>query len=173
MNRLLQGVMAFIPIAWMVLIYYVNSVTMLSEINIAIASMLFFLPLILTAATVRCMKIFDKERIDSAKEIVLADHEFLPVYLGYFFVAVSITNMHTMILVFGIIYMFIYLSQHQYFNPVLLIAGYHFYHVKTKNETRVFIICKGHVIKNCSYIEKRYVYRINNTTFLAMEDSDV
>lgn len=173
MNRLLQGVMAAVPIAWMGLIYYVNNRSMLDVINISIAFTLFVLPVALTAVTVICMKCFDKECLDDIEEVMLADHEFLPVYLGYFFVAVSITNLHTMMLVFGIIYMFTYLSQNQYFNPILLIAGYHFYHVMTKSGTRIFIICKGHVIKHCSYIEKRYVYRISDTTFLAMEDSDV
>ena len=79
------------------------------------------------------------------KEFSLADNEFLPVYLGYFFVSLSIADCYTMAAVYVLVFIFTYLSQTQYFNPVYLLFGYHYYHVLTPKGTNVFVIKKGEV----------------------------
>ena len=100
------------------------------------------------------------------KEISLADNSFLPVYLGYFFVSLSIGDIETMTLIYLLIFVFTYKSQTQYFNPAFLLMGYHFYDVSTKQGTRIFVIHKGAVIKNPNQILFENLKRINDTTFI-------
>lgn len=65
-------------------------------------------------------------------EVENANNAFLPSYLGYFFVALSVTNFNTLIL-FSLFYLFFtFLSQTLYFNPLFLLFGYHFYNISTK-----------------------------------------
>ena len=52
------------------------------------------------------------------KEIEQANNAFLPSYLGYFFVALSVPYCDTLIFVFGILFIFTFLSQTLYFNPL-------------------------------------------------------
>jgi len=96
----------------------------------------------------------------------LADNEFLPVYLGYFFVSLSITNWYTMATIYFLVFIFTYLSQTQYFNPIYLLFGYHYYHILTTQGTRVFVIKKGKVIRNKKNIFFEHLRRINDTTFI-------
>jgi hypothetical protein len=75
-------------------------------------------------------------------EIGYANNNFLPSYLGYFFVALSIPNVETLLFVYGILAAFTFLSQALYFNPLFLVFGYQFYNLKTKNGAEVFLISK-------------------------------
>jgi hypothetical protein len=52
-----------------------------------------------------------------------ANNSFLPSYLGYFFVALSIGNWETLVFVYAVLFTFTFLSQALYFNPLLLIFG--------------------------------------------------
>lgn len=102
-------------------------------------------------------------------ESTLADNEFLPVYLGYFFVALSVPDNLTMLFLYIIVFIFTYLSQTQYFNPLYLLFGYHYYHVVTNQGTHVFIIARRDVIRNRKDISFAQLKRINNTTYLAIK----
>ena len=63
----------------------------------------------------------------NCKEFNLADGEFLPIYLGYFFVSVGVSEHFTMAVVYLIVFVFTFLSQTQYYNPIYLLFGYHYY----------------------------------------------
>ena len=62
----------------------------------------------------------------NCKEFNLADGEFLPIYLGYFFVSVGVSEHFTMAVVYLIVFVFTFLSQTQYYNPIYLLFGYHY-----------------------------------------------
>lgn len=96
----------------------------------------------------------------------MADNEFLSVYLGYFFVSLSISNNYTMTALYMIVFVFTFLSQTQYFNPAYLLLGYHYYHVSTQNGTSFFVIKYGKVIRNIDAMELKNLRRINDTTFI-------
>ena len=102
------------------------------------------------------------------KEIELANNSFLPSYLGYFFVALSVPNFETLIFVFGILLLFTFLSQTLYFNPMFLLFGYHFFYLTTHNDIRVFLITKKK-LKNPSTINFPSLRRINDFTFIDTE----
>lgn len=105
---------------------------------------------------------FEKGQITSIEH---ANNSFLPSYLGYFFVALSVTNWESLWFVYGVLFVFTFLSQALYFNPLFLLFGFSFYNVTTKNNAVVFLISR------CSYKTPIDViipnaYRINNYTFI-------
>ena len=99
------------------------------------------------------------------KAIELANNSFLPSYIGYFFVALSIPNFITLFFVFLILFTFTFLSQTLYFNPLFLLFGYHFFYLTTHNEIRVFLITKKK-LKNPNSINFPSLRRINDFTFI-------
>lgn len=98
-------------------------------------------------------------------EVEQADGSFLPSYLGYFFVALSIGDLTTFCYVFAVIWLFTYVSQTYYFNPVFLLLGYHFYFVTCEDGTRIFMITKQSM-KNYKNLAFEKLNRINDFTFL-------
>ena len=102
--------------------------------------------------------------------LLLCSKAFLPVYLGYFFVALSINNLTTLCYIYAIVFVFTFVTQAQYFNPAFLLFGYHFYHVTTMRSTKVFVIAKGTVIRNEQYVGFDKLRRINNTTYISGKD---
>lgn len=105
---------------------------------------------------------FKKGEIDSIEH---ANNSFLPSYLGYFFVALSVGNWETLWFVYGVLFIFTFLSQALYFNPLFLIFGYEFYNVKTKNGTAIFLISRQKY-KTPNDINISTAFRINNYTFI-------
>lgn len=102
---------------------------------------------------------------DEVASIEHANNSFLPSYLGYFFVALSVANWETLGFVYGVLFVFTFLSQALYFNPLFLIFGYEFYNISTKNGTAVFLISRNRY-KKPSEVIIQTAYRINNYTFI-------
>jgi uncharacterized membrane protein len=98
-------------------------------------------------------------------EVEQANNAFLPSYLGYFFVALSIPYFETLIFIFLILFLFTFYSQTLYFNPLFLLFGYHFYYLTTVNKTKVFIITRKS-LKNPDDINLPELRRINDFTFI-------
>lgn len=108
----------------------------------------------------------EKENNNSViKEVELANNAFLPSYLGYFFVALSIPLYETLIFIFIILFIFTFFSQSLYFNPLFLLFGYQFYYLTTSNNVRIFLITKKS-FKNPNEINLPHLKRINDFTFL-------
>ncbi|WP_181150140.1 hypothetical protein [Photorhabdus hindustanensis] len=105
---------------------------------------------------------FKKGEVESIEH---ANNSFLPSYLGYFFVALSVGNWEALAFVYGVLFIFTFLSQALYFNPLFLIFGYEFYNIKTKNGTVIFLISR-HKYKSPSNIKISTAYRVNNYTFI-------
>ncbi len=128
-------------------------------------------PIFLTYLSVLLSKKLDDDSIESENgesvihEVELANNAYLPSYLGYFFVALSIDNCGTMIFIFFIIFTFTYLSQSLYFNPILLILGYHFYYLTTITNIKIFMISRRNY-KNPKSLHFLHLKRINNFTFI-------
>lgn len=127
----------------------------------------FFVPLFLTGLSIFVSSRLGKDGFKKGcvESIEHANNSFLPSYLGYFFVALSIGNWETLWFVYGVLFIFTYLSQALYFNPLFLIFGYEFYNIKTKNGTTVFLISR-HQYKKPDEIDISVAYRINNYTFI-------
>ena len=104
----------------------------------------------------------------SISAIEPANDSFLPSYLGYFFVALSVPNIKVFIFVFCIIFVFIYYSRVSYFNPVFFLLGFNFYYVTNIRNIKILLITKRQ-IRNHKNTEFDNLKRINNYTFIDME----
>lgn len=167
MNLLFKLLLTINATSWFLIIYAVKE-----KISIfSIPCVIFHIVLILTVVflswiSLLISKCFDKEILDSCAELSLADNEFLSVYLGYFFVSLSVPDGYTMSVVYLLVFIFTFLSQTQYFNPIYLLFGYHYYHIQTPKGTKVFAIVRGRVIRNKDNLQLINLRRINNTTFI-------
>jgi len=130
----------------------------------------FLIPVLLTLISLFIANALDSDSMKAGdiKEIEQANNAFLPSYLGYFFVALSIPYFETLIFIFAILFVFTFLSQTLYFNPLFLIFGYHFYYLTTDNNIKIFIITKKK-LKNPNELSFSQLSRINNFTFIDKE----
>lgn len=128
--------------------------------------LLLIVPIVISLMTIGIAKFIEPEQLNTCKELSLADRDFLPTYLGYFFVSLSINDNITMIILYAIVFIFTFLSQTQYFNPVFLLFGYHYYYITTSQDTKIFVIARGRVIRNKENIDFQNLRRINDTTFI-------
>lgn len=123
-------------------------------------------PLLLTVISLLTKNLLsDIEIEESPISLEDATNSFLPSYLGYFFVSLSINTDKTFWWIFFILFTFIYLSQSIYFNPILLLFNYHFYNVTTANNKKVFLIMKTPLSDKDDVIGLR-LKAINNFTFI-------
>jgi hypothetical protein len=147
----------------------------LTSIPNYISYLIFFLtPVLLTLLSLPISKKLDGDNLEQTSgksriiEVEQANNSFLPSYLGYFFVALSISNSETLIFVFAILFIFTFFSQTLYFNPLFLLFGYHFYNLTTTNKVKIFLITKK-ILKDPSTINLPTLNRINNFTFIDNE----
>lgn len=152
---------------WMVAVYIIKcGKSVLGVPYLVAVGLLLLIPIILSLITIWIAKLIEQEELVKCQEFGLADNEFLPTYLGYFFVSLSVGNDITMAVMYIIVFIFTFLSQTQYFNPIFLLFGYHYYHILTPNGSRVFVITHGPVIRNKEHINFKNLRRINDTTYI-------
>lgn len=127
------------------------------------------IPIILTILSFLIAITLPKDNLqrNSVMEIELANNNFLPTYLGYFFVSLGVNDIPTLVVVFFIIYIFTFLSQTLYFNPIFLLFGYHFYFVKTSANIKIFLITKRK-LKTPGNDNFNNLRRINDYTFIEL-----
>lgn len=107
-------------------------------------------------------------------EIVSVEHannSFLPSYLGYFFVALSITSWSALFFVYAVLFIFTFMSQALYFNPLFLLFRYEFYNIKNKSGASIFLISR-HKYKTPKEINIPVAFRINNYTFIERKNDE-
>ncbi len=129
------------------------------------------LPVLLTYLSLLLSKGLSKSSMEAhngksvVKEIEHANNAYLPSYLGYFFVALSVPFDDTLIFVYVILFVFTFLSQTLYFNPLFLIFRYHFYYLTTTKDVKIFMITRK-VLKDPAAIDFPSLQRINDFTFI-------
>lgn len=107
----------------------------------------------------------DKFKQNEFVEVQYANNRFLPSYLGYFFVALSINSVETLFFVYSVLFVFTYKSQALYFNPIFLLFGYSFYSIKDVSGKTIFLITKDK-IKSPGGFSCEKAYWINDFTFI-------
>lgn len=167
MNLLFRFLLTLNATSWMVVVYALKDKWSYKSIPVwGVALLILCIPVLLSAFSIRIASKLGCDSIYGCSECSLADHEFLPVYLGYFFISLSVPDCLTMIFLYAIVFVFTFISQTQYFNPIFLLFGYHYYHVLTPQGTKVFIIARGKVIRNKDYMTFDNLRRINDTTYI-------
>lgn len=167
MNFLFRFLLTLNATLWMIVVYALKAEWTYQSIPAwGIALLILCIPILLSALSIGIASKLGSDSIHGCSECSLADQEFLPVYLGYFFISLSVPDDITMLFLYIIVFVFTFISQTQYFNPIFLLFGYHYYHVLTPQGTKVFIIARGKVIRNKSYLAFDNLRRINDTTYI-------
>ncbi|GEL12345.1 hypothetical protein SAMN05192550_3284 [Flavobacterium glycines] len=175
MNYIYRLLLTFNATSLILVIFLIKEETTLNSLHEKLNSLpnyvsyliYFFVPIVLTYISLYISKFLGNSNISKGSiiEVENANNAFLPSYLGYFFVALSVNNSETLIFVFAILFVFTFLSQTLYFNPLFLIFGYHFYNISTNNKAKLFVITKNEINK-VDDIEFTQLKRINNFTFI-------
>lgn len=105
-------------------------------------------------------------------EIKPVNNEYLPIYLGYIFVSLSIPNPDSgqidaalLAIIYLMICLFVTCSKSLCFNPMFVIFGYGYYLVNTASNTKVFVITKRKIGKNSSNISFPHLRKINEIVY--------
>ena len=165
---LLKILLSLNATSWMAIIYIIKEGWTIGDIpNHMFDILLLLLPIFFSWLSLILIRFLGTESpVNNCQDFELADGEFLPVYLGYFFVSVGVSEHYTMAIVYLIVLIFTFISQTQYFNPIYIIFGYHYYHVTTESGTKIFVIKKGKVIRNIKDLRFDHLHRLNDSTFL-------
>lgn len=170
MRSLYRFVLTLNATFWMIVAYGISKQWSFMKFPVWVSGIfLLLIPALLSLLSIFMAKGLGNDSLKSCQECSLADNEFIPTYLGYFFVSLSTSDNVTMIFMYMIVFMFTWLSQTQYFNPLYLLFGYHYYHVLTEQGTRIFVIVSGPVIRNKKDMSFGHLKRINDTTYLVMK----
>ncbi|WP_162982948.1 hypothetical protein [Helicobacter sp. L8] len=116
------------------------------------------------------------DEMRAVEMVEVAEPKYIPVYIAYFVIAVSLENCLIFIVVFALIYLLILKGKFSYFNPYLLFFGYHFYEISidsnklqgqgTYAKFKVFLISKRKLKTTMQYKE---LIRLNDFVFLDKE----
>lgn len=167
MNFLFKLLLTFNATSWMLVVYGIKEEWTWGCVpRIVVGIVLLMIPVMLSLISIVLAGCLSKDTLNCCQDYSLADNEFLSTYLGYFFVSLSVTDNTTMVFMYIIVFTFTFLSQTQYFNPIYLLFGYHFYHVQTPKGTKIFVIAKGPVRRSKNQIYFSELRRINDTTYL-------
>lgn len=133
-------------------------------------SILFSLLIIvlLTKILIVALKLLETDDLKGVEEVEQVNNSFLPTYLGYFFIALSINNARILFWIYFIVFIFTFISSSLYFNPLFLLWGYNFYNITTKNQVKIFLITKKN-IRDPKQVSFEKIKRINNFTYIDME----
>lgn len=175
MNFLYRLLLTFNATSLIIVVFLVKEQVLINEIDCRLVNLpnyvsyiLYFLvPVALTYLSLLIGRFLSKDNIKEASilSIEQANNAFLPSYLGYFFVALSVPYVETLIFVFAILFIFTFLSQTLYFNPLFLLFDYHFYYLNTTNNVQLFVITRKE-LKDPKSIKIEQLRRINNFTFI-------
>lgn len=166
LNFLFRMLLSFSAISWMFAVYIVKTHTSffcLPAILVALACI--GILIFIAALTLQLTKILEKDEMENCTTFNLVDNEFLPVYLGYFFVALSINDLYTLVFTYVMIGVLITLLD-AYFNPLFILLGYHYYQVTTSTNTQLFLICKSSE-RNPQNVTFKDLRRLNNRTYIS------
>ncbi|USS90800.1 hypothetical protein [Fructilactobacillus carniphilus] len=111
------------------------------------------------------------EIVGKVKSIDLIDNSFIPVYLGYFFVAMNATHFLEMLCFYFLIFIFVFFSGIEYFNPIFILFNYHMYKIQTANNvTAIFILNTRNVIRKTEDLKNISLLRINNLSYIGCKN---
>lgn len=164
-------------------VYFIKTSTHLWQsgsqgLNVVLDLFVFLgLPLLLSFLSLLWIKSQAADSIaNKVNEISPVNNDYLPVYLGYIFVSLSIPADTTgdidwisLSVVYCLVCLFVTFSKSLCFNPMFILFGYGYYKVKTSNNVKVFVITKREIRKNENEISFSNLRKINELVYLDVE----
>ncbi|HAV5323045.1 TPA: hypothetical protein JI037_03290 [Acinetobacter baumannii] len=124
-------------------------------------------------------KFLDQDVIEriKVKEFEQANDFYLPIYLGYAFVAISLPTLKSFLLFFVLMLVVLARTRFFYFNPIFLMLGYKFYFIKQIDDSKVLVISKKEIktldelFENSNGDIQDYITitKVNEYTFLILD----
>lgn len=157
---------------------FVPFVTESVDLNYILSYVIFFgIPLLFSGVCILLPKLVCAvdSLNSSVQKVSSANKEYLPVYLSYFFVSLSIpgdqSEMSWAVLsvMFLIIWIFTSLTKTYYFNPLLLLFGYKFYNVTSHNGIELFVISNRTIRKDETNITFPRLRKITEYVYLEIK----
>ncbi len=165
-KMLFRVFLAFSSTMWMIIIYAIKTQYIVFGWPRILCAIIYIGLGIVTAMIVLALtQALEKDELLKCTEFSLADNEFVSVYFGYFFVALSVPDKYTLFFVYVMVLALIIMTN-VYFNPVFILFGYHYYIVVTAEGSAMFLICKS-VERNAKNVELTDLRRINNRTYIS------
>lgn len=163
---LFRVLLSFSATSWMLAVYLIKTHTSFLGLPMIVAALIYIIILSLIAfIALQLTRRLEKDEVVECLTFDLADNEFLPVYLGYFFVALSINDIFTLLFIYAMVWALTALLN-TYFNPVFILFKYHYYQVTTSTNTQLFVICKSNE-RNPQNVKFDDLRRINNRTYIS------
>lgn len=175
MRLLVRFLLTFNATSLLIVIFLFKSLPLDCELapalQYAVAAVLVVVPWVLTGLSIGIIGKLSVESFDRGRiaELSHASNVFLPSYLGYFFVALSVPNWQTLVFVYVLLFVFTFFSQALYFNPLFLLWKYHFYSIRTEDGVEAFLISRDGFRRPLD-VEIARAHRINGFTFLDRGD---
>lgn len=163
---LVRLLLTFSSTSWMLVIFIIKThFTVWGLPGWVFSLICIFCAILLSYGALQFTKLLDIDELGELKEISLADNDYIPVYLGYFFVSLSIADGYTLFFVYTMVLILLTMLD-MYFNPIFIFWGYHYYHVVTSEGTRAFVIIRSNE-RNPKNISGKNIRRLNNWTFIS------
>lgn len=136
--------------------------------------------LILSFFSIRfSFKYLDQDVIERSKveEFEQANDFYLPIYLGYAFVAISLPTLKSFLLFFLLMLVVLSRTRFFYFNPIFLVLGYKFYYIKQLDNSKILVVSKKEIKtidelfedSNGDIADNISLTKVNDYTFLILE----
>ena len=171
MKTVYKLLLTFNSIMLMIIVYLVKESVWILCLGKYTIILYLLVPVVLAGFSLLVSEKLSHDSIEGGvQNVEMANDSYMPSYLGYFFVALSIPigDWTVLTVVFGILFVFTYFSQSLYYNPLFLLFGYRFYYVTKKNNLKVFIISKKD-IRETKDLRFDNLRRINDFTFIDKE----
>ena len=132
-------------------------------------------PILLSLVTLFWVRIFCSEDSikKSVQEVSVINNDYMPIYLGYIFVSVSIPNpaigeidLLTLMVVYLLVNVFVTASRSLCFNPIFVIFGYSYYSIKTQKGTNLFVITRKKIRKSDENIKFEKLRKITEVVYI-------
>lgn len=170
MNFILRLFLTFSSVSFFLIVYLVqNKINpfscVLGKYHWLTYIAFLLIPFVLTLISLGICKLMKDRTINTVQSIETSNNDFLANYLAFFFVALSVNDIITFFVVFGMTIVFTFFSRVSYFNPIFLVYGFNFYYVYTNENVKVMLISRKK-LKNPKSFEATSAKRINDYTFI-------
>ena len=170
-NQLFKVFLALNSTFWVVVVFGIKEEWTISPLpSWVFGIFLLIAPVIMSIISILLTLLLDKDTLNDCGKVEEVNSSFLPIYLGYFFVGLGVGELQHLVFIYFIIFAFTYVAQAQYFNPMFLLFGYHFYNAETSGGTKIFLITKEN-LRRASEAKFSNLRRINNTTYIAWREN--
>lgn len=107
LNLLYKLILTLNATLWMVVIYGIKEKWSVCSVpSWMIGVVLLMLPILLSLGSLAVARKLGDDSLTKCQESTLADNEFISIYLGYFFVALSVPDDVTMLFYMGLFYIY-------------------------------------------------------------------